>query len=57
LLATAGRLLDLISNIAIKLDRVKTLVLDEADRMLRYGYSLKFESYQDGYSATLKGNK
>tara|TARA_R110001599_G_scaffold8056_2_gene38687 strand:+ start:2127 stop:2300 length:174 start_codon:yes stop_codon:yes gene_type:complete len=57
LLATAGRLLDLISNIAIKLDRVKTLVLDEADRMLRYGYSLKFESYQDGYSATLKGNE
>ena len=31
LVATPGRLLDLISSNAIKLDRVKTLVLDEAD--------------------------
>jgi len=39
LVATPGRLLDLISNNAVKLDRVKTLVLDEADRMLSLGFA------------------
>ncbi|MGK0248040.1 MAG: ATP-dependent RNA helicase RhlE [Oleispira sp.] len=39
LVATPGRLLDLISNNAIKLDRIKTLVLDEADRMLSLGFT------------------
>ncbi|MDP5212300.1 DEAD/DEAH box helicase [Pseudoalteromonas tunicata] len=37
--ATPGRLLDLISSNAIKLDKVSTLVLDEADRMLGLGFT------------------
>ena len=39
LVATPGRLLDLISSNAIKLDRINTLVLDEADRMLSLGFT------------------
>jgi len=44
LVATPGRLLDLISSNAIKLDRVKTLVLDEADRMLSLGFTDELSS-------------
>ena len=39
LVATPGRLLDLISSNAIKLDLVNTLVLDEADRLLSLGFT------------------
>ncbi len=39
LVATPGRLLDLISSNAVKLDHVNTLVLDEADRMLSLGFT------------------
>lgn len=39
IVATPGRLLDLISSNAIKLDKVNTLVLDEADRLLSLGFT------------------
>ncbi len=38
LVATPGRLLDLIESNAVHLDEVKTLVLDEADKMLNLGF-------------------
>ncbi|MGS0682299.1 DEAD/DEAH box helicase [Shewanella sp. 125m-7] len=37
--ATPGRLIDLISSNALKLDKTHTLVLDEADRMLSLGFT------------------
>jgi len=38
LIATPGRLLDLISSNSVKLSAVETLVLDEADKMLNLGF-------------------
>lgn len=38
LVATPGRLLDLIDKNALKLDSISTLVLDEADKMLNLGF-------------------
>ncbi|GMM89150.1 DEAD/DEAH box helicase [Vibrio fortis] len=44
LVATPGRLLDLVSSNAVKLDRVKTLILDEADRMLSLGFTEELDA-------------
>lgn len=38
LVATPGRLLDLVSSRAVRLSEVETLVLDEADKMLNQGF-------------------
>ncbi|WP_428611374.1 DEAD/DEAH box helicase [Shewanella sp.] len=39
LVATPGRLLDLVSSNAVNLSQLKALVLDEADRMLNLGFT------------------
>ncbi len=44
LVATPGRLLDLYSQNALKLNKVQILVLDEADRMLDLGFSTELDA-------------
>src|SRR6185369_13576526 len=39
IVATPGRLLDLINHNALRLDTVSTLVLDEADKLLDMGFA------------------
>ena len=43
LVATPGRLLDLVNSKAVHLSLVKTLVLDEADKMLNLGFKKEME--------------
>lgn len=43
LVATPGRLLDLIDSNAVSLSKVETLVLDEADKMLNLGFKDEME--------------
>lgn len=38
LIATPGRLIELVESNAVHLDKIKTLVLDEADKMLNLGF-------------------
>ena len=47
LVATPGRLLDLVSRNAVRLSQVETLVLDEADRMLDLGFRDELEKLLD----------
>jgi len=44
IVATPGRLIDLIDRKAVKLDQVETVVLDEADEMLNMGFQEDMES-------------
>ena len=45
--ATPGRLLDLVNRRQIKLDNVDSLIVDEADRMLDLGFSEDLEAISD----------
>ena len=51
LIATPGRLLDLVDQNALKLSKVQTLVLDEADKLLELGFQ---EELQLGFAAEQK---
>jgi superfamily II DNA/RNA helicase len=44
LIATPGRLLDLIAHNALKLSHVQTLVLDEADKLLELGFQEELQA-------------
>ena len=43
IVATPGRLLDMVRRGTVSLDEVKTVVLDEADEMLRMGFDVQVE--------------
>ncbi len=43
LVATPGRLIDLVGKNAIKLDKISTLVIDEADKLLNLGFRQEIE--------------
>ena len=45
--ATPGRLLDLVNRRQLKLDKVNSLIVDEADRMLDLGFSEDLEAISD----------
>ncbi|KXO84341.1 DEAD/DEAH box helicase [Acinetobacter venetianus] len=45
--ATPGRLLDLVNRRQLKLDKVESLIVDEADRMLDLGFSEDLEAISD----------
>ncbi|EPF70251.1 DEAD/DEAH box helicase [Acinetobacter rudis] len=45
--ATPGRLLDLVNRRQLKLDQVNALIVDEADRMLDLGFSEDLEAISD----------
>ncbi|MEL4444084.1 DEAD/DEAH box helicase [Acinetobacter baumannii] len=45
--ATPGRLLDLVNRRQLKLDKVDALIVDEADRMLDLGFSEDLEAISD----------
>lgn len=47
LVATPGRLLDLVNRRQLKLNQVKALIVDEADRMLDLGFSEDLEAISD----------
>lgn len=44
IIATPGRLLDLIDKNAVKLHKITTLVLDEADKMLNLGFKAELDA-------------
>ena len=47
LVATPGRLLDLVNRRQLKLNQVRALIVDEADRMLDLGFSEDLEAISD----------
>lgn len=52
LVATPGRLLDLMRRNAVQLDAVETLVLDEADRLLAHGFRAELDAVVESIPET-----
>ncbi|MCR4994310.1 MAG: DEAD/DEAH box helicase [Bacteroidales bacterium] len=52
IVATPGRLIDLMHRGAARLDRVRTVILDEADEMLSMGFSESIDAILEGVPAT-----